>query len=310
MLDSKKQGVIFNIQKFSVHDGPGIRTVVFLKGCPLSCKWCSNPESQEFGQTLLFDRSKCTRCGLCITTCQNLPACDNSALSLNKIDLIDRDKAGGCEPCADACPTKALTLVGETVSVQEVIDEVSKDSVYYRRSQGGMTLSGGEPLSQPEFAKALLESANAKGIHTAMETTGYASKEVIKQIIPLLDVVLLAINTIFTTQHEKYTGVGSELILENALLISKIAKKMHIRIPLIPTFNADEQSVKAICSFIGYMNNIDQVHILPYHNFGSNKYDLLGVEYELENIETPDEYEIINYKKIVESYGFKCVIGG
>lgn len=310
MLNTNKHGVIFNIQKFSVHDGPGIRTVVFLKGCPLRCKWCSNPESQPFGATLLFDKSKCTRCGLCVTACKNLPNCADDAISLSNPHLIHREKATGCEPCASVCPTKALTLVGENVSVDEVMAEVSKDAVHYRRSQGGMTLSGGEPLSQPEFAQALLRAASAKGIHTAMETTAYASPEVIEQVIPLLDVVLLDIKSIFTEQHKKYTGVNCELILKNALRIAEIAKEVHVRIPLIPGFNADDKSIQAIASFATHMRGVKKLHILPYHNFGKNKYDLLGIDYEFDGVETPPEADINRYKSIVESYGLECAIGG
>ncbi|WP_257285446.1 glycyl-radical enzyme activating protein [Endozoicomonas sp. SESOKO1] len=304
MCSDAIKGCIFNIQKFSIHDGPGIRTIVFLKGCPLSCQWCSNPESQDYSVNILFDAEKCNRCGKC------LDACPHQAISLSTSGLINRDKCIQCGLCVDACPTTALTKSGNLVSVKEVLDEVCKDAVHYRRSDGGLTLSGGEPLAQPEFAEALLKEARTRGVHTAMETTGMASIDVLKKIIPLLDLVLLDIKSFYSEPHKKFTGVESHTILKNALVISQLAKEVAVRIPVIPGFNADPQSIKAIASFITHMSNVSKVHLLPYHNYGQNKYQLLNRKYALVDIKTPNQTLMQELKQIVESFGLVCQIGG
>ncbi|WP_264876505.1 glycyl-radical enzyme activating protein [Vibrio agarivorans] len=304
MLDSHTQGTVFNIQKFSLHDGPGIRTIVFLKGCYLSCKWCSNPESQKFKPSVFFEKEKCIGCGKCAATCPQ------QAISLKRQSRIDHQKCVGCGTCTEICPTGALTLSGKTMTVKEVLDEVCKDEVHYRRSSGGLTLSGGEPLAQPDFVEALLKEAKSRGLHTAMETTGIASTDVLNRIIPLLDVVLLDIKTFYRDQHEKYTGLPNDVVLANALTISKLAKQVSVRVPLIPNFNSDEQSVRAIAMFATHMDNVARLHLLPYHNFGQSKYNLLGVDYYCDGLNTPPNKEVNRYKEIVESVGIECVIGG
>ncbi|MGR5064041.1 glycyl-radical enzyme activating protein [Photobacterium sp. DNB22_13_2] len=304
MFDENTQGTVFNIQKFSLHDGPGIRTIVFLKGCYLSCKWCSNPESQKFTPSVMFEKKQCVGCGNCVRSCPQ------AAISLEGSNRVDHDKCVGCGTCASVCPTGALSMTGKTMTVKEVLDDVCKDAVHYRRSSGGLTLSGGEPLAQPDFVEALLRSAKARGLHTAMETTGIASPAVLERVIPLLDVVLLDIKTFYSKQHEKYTGLANDVVLKNALTISKLAKNLSIRVPLIPEFNADEQSIKAIATFASYLDNVTRLHILPYHNFGQSKYSLLEQDYYYEGFKTPPQNDIEKFKGIVESLGIECVIGG
>lgn len=298
------KGCVFNIQKFSIHDGPGIRTIVFFKGCPLSCKWCSNPESQEFSTTILFDKSNCISCGKCIDICSH------NAISLQNKGLIDRDKCVNCGTCSDICPTGALTKSGNIHSVKEVLDEVTKDSVHFRRSGGGVTLSGGEPLSQPDYALSLILGAKERGLHTAMETTGVAPVEVLHRVIPHLDLVLLDIKSFYSQPMEEQVGTKSEVVLKNALIINRLAKELVIRVPVIPGFNADENSVKAIASFVTHLNKVQKIHLLPYHNYGQNKYSLLGKEYEISALNSPSKNEMEKYKSIVELFGFICQIGG
>lgn len=304
MAEVIQTGTVFNIQKFSVHDGPGIRTTVFLKGCPLQCKWCSNPESQSFNPSVFFDKNKCIECGLCVSVCPQ------NAISKDKNNKVDQSKCDGCGLCVEICPTKALEISGKKMSVKEVIDEVNKDALHYRRSGGGITLSGGEPLAQPDFAEALLKSAKSRGINTAMETTGLASSEVIDRIIPLVDMVLLDIKTFFPEKHKQFTGVDNKQILTNALHISKIAKSVSIRIPLISGFNDDEVSIKAIAAFANYMSNVKRVHILPYHNYGQGKYNLLNRVYDCDGFKTPEDDKVEILQKIIEDTGIECVIGG
>ena len=298
------KGCVFNIQKFSIHDGPGIRTIVFFKGCPLSCKWCSNPESQEFSFSILFDKSKCTSCGKCIDVCQH------GAISLQNKGLIDREKCINCAACADVCPSKALTKSGDMLSVKAILDEVCKDATHFRRSGGGLTLSGGEPLSQPDFAEALLIEAKARGLNTAMETTGVAPVEVLKRVIPHLDNVLLDIKSFYSEPHKEYIGIDSREVLKNALVIARLAKSISIRIPVIPGFNADEKSIKAIASFATHLQNLSKVHLLPYHNYGQNKYALMNKHYQLEQITPPSQADMEKLKNIVESFNLTCQIGG
>jgi pyruvate formate lyase activating enzyme len=304
MVDEIIAGTVFNIQKFSVHDGPGIRTTVFLKGCPLRCKWCSNPESQTFTPSVFFDKKKCIECGLCVNICPQ------KAIGTDKNKKIDVSKCDGCGLCVEVCPTKALEISGKKMSVKEVIDEVCKDLAHYRRSGGGITLSGGEPLAQPDFAEAVLKSAKSCGINTAMETTGLAPTEVLDRVIPLVDMVLLDIKTFYPETHKKFTGVDNKQILKNALHISKIAKAVSVRIPLISGFNDDETSIKAIASFASYMENVTRVHILPYHSYGQGKYNLLNRVYDCDGLETPEDAKVESLKKIVESMNIECVIGG
>ena len=255
------KGRIFDIQRFSVHDGPGVRTIVFLKGCPLRCRWCCNPESQSY---------------------------DIQQMTLNgKVKTVGRD-----------------------VTVGEVIETVKKDRVYYRRSGGGLTLSGGEALAQPEFAAALLKAAKAEGISTAIESTAFAPFATIEKILPFLDYYLMDIKHMDSGKHKEYTGVPNELILENAARIAKNGTDLTIRTPVIPTFNDTEEEIGAIARFASRLPGVKEMHILPYHRIGLDKYAGLGREYTLSHITPPEQEKMENLKRIVESYGLLSKIGG
>jgi pyruvate formate lyase activating enzyme len=302
-INYDKEGIIFDIQRFSVHDGPGIRTIVFLKGCPLSCLWCCNPESQKINPIIIFQSSQCIGCGRCVGICPQ------GILTGQKEGFIDSERCIGCGKCIKVCPVNALMLKGRSMTVEENIKELRKDEINYRRSNGGITLSGGEPLSQPEYAIELLKACHSKGWHTAMETTAFAKKEVIEAVIPHLDLVLLDIKTMDPDISKKYTGVSNEIILENAKRISQITKTI-VRIPTIPGVNATPKDITDICHFVKELHKVNTIHLLPYHNFGESKYELLGMTYEMKDVTEIPRETMESLKKVVEEQGFTCIIGG
>lgn len=303
-VDYSATGVVFDIQRFSIHDGPGIRTIVFLKGCPLSCKWCCNPESQKLRPVIMYQPEKCLHCGRCISVCKH------GAISPQNPNFIDRDKCVGCGECANICPSGALTLKGRTMDVQQVIKELKKDATNYRRSGGGITLSGGEPMVQHSFATQLLKACKSQGWHTAIETTGFTTnKDVIEEMFPYIDLVLMDMKSMDDEIHKKYTGVSNRVILENGVRISQITKTV-VRVPTIPGVNATEENFEKLCQYVKTLNGIDTIHVLPYHTYGENKYGLLGQDYEMQETRTLTPQEIDTFKGIIEKNGFKCVIGG
>jgi len=257
------KGRIFDIQRYSIHDGPGIRTIVFLKGCVLRCKWCCNPESQEYAiQTMTVDGKPKT--------------------------------------------------IGRDVTVEEVMETVEKDRGYYRRSGGGLTLSGGESLCQPEFARALLQVAKSKGINTAMESMGCAPYEVIDSILPYLDTYLMDIKHTNAQKHKQFTGKSNELMLENAMKVAKSGLcELVIRVPVIPTFNCSVEEIKSIAKFAASLPGVKKLHLLPYHRLGQDKYDGLGREYEMKHILPPSNETMQELLKAAQDVsGLDCQIGG
>ena len=255
------RGRIFDIQKFSVHDGPGIRTIVFLKGCALRCKWCCNPESQS--------------------------------KEIETMHTPQGDKT-----------------VGKDVTVGEIIGPILKDRPYFNRSGGGITLSGGETLLQPEFAKALFTAAKENGISTAIESTAFARYETIKDLLPVIDVYLMDIKHINPEKHKAFTGQSNELILENAKKIAQDANKLIIRVPVIPTFNDTPEEIAQIAAFAKSLGTVEELHLLPYHRYGEDKYSYLGRDYTMSHIETPTDDKMEILKSVVEACGLKCQIGG
>lgn len=258
---SNVTGRIFDIQKFSVHDGPGIRTIVFLKGCALRCRWCCNPESQKSEIQIMIQNGK-------------------------------------------------EKTVGRDVSVEEVLKTVKQDLPYYRRSGGGLTLSGGEMLCQSEFAYALLRAAKENAINTAVETTGFAKWETIEKLLPYIDTVLMDIKHTNSAKHKEFTTQPNELILENAKKIAENAKKLIIRVPVIPTFNDTESEIAGIAKFAASLQGVDEINLLPYHSFGRDKYEGLGRKYMMGDLPSPTDEKMQKLKAVAESYGLKCKIGG
>jgi len=302
-VDYEMEGVLFNIQRYSLHDGPGIRTIPFFKGCPLSCKWCSNPESQRPTPELIFKKSDCIRCGKCIE------ACKQQALSVSNAFFIDRERCIQCGECTQVCPTQALEMKGKRMTVADVMRELQKEENLYRRSGGGITLSGGEPLAQPAFARELLKACKEKGWHTAMETTGFTTPEVIADVFPYVDLALTDIKAINPAIHLANTGIENSQILENLLRISFLTKTI-VRIPVIPGVNDNPEEIHNIAEFARLMSNVDTLHLLPYHSFGENKYGLLGRIYPMGEADSIAESKMELLKREVESSGFHCHIGG
>ena len=271
--DKKKKGLVFNIQKYSVHDGPGIRTIVFLKGCPLSCKWCSNPESQRREPELAFNSGRCLTFAKC-TRC--LQACLRGAIIREGDDSlrIDRSLCSGCPMnCAEACPSQGLIVYGQERSVDDVLKVVEQDAAFYTRSSGGLTLSGGEPLMQGEFDLALLRDARRRRIKTAVETCGMVPWKTLEAAAPYLNYVLYDIKHMDSGVHEEQTGCSNETILENFRKLAALDpdKPILARTPIIPGFNDSEEAIKAIAEFIKPFPNV-RYEMLPYHRLGTQKY--------------------------------------
>ena len=296
------KGIVFNTQRFSVRDGAGVRTIVFLKGCPLHCVWCSNPESQVLKPQLMYNPQTCIRCGRCIETCRV------GALSFDNPHHVDRSKCRVIGECTAVCPVGALTIKGKEMSVSEVILDLKKDEAAYRRSGGGITVSGGEGLVQHDFCTELLKGCHARGWTTCLETTGFAPPEVIEQVIPHVDQVLMDIKCMDPEKHKQFTGVSNELILSNAKRITEISPTT-IRVPVIPGFNYSEEDIRQIVEFVKTLHNVKAIHLLPYHALGTNKYELLGRDYALP-LENMKRKDVAHLEKIVLDAGFESKVGG
>lgn len=282
------EGCVFNVQRYSVHDGPGIRTIVFLKGCPLRCRWCSNPESQRPEPQLAYHENKCIG-GECLL-CQRV--CKERAIFYPGIGAVrwEKDKCTECGACAEICPAEGFTMWGEMKRVKDVIDDVEKDMTFYARSQGGMTLSGGEPLMQAAFAKALLEEARRRCIHTAIETTLFADWETVRDVAVLLDYILLDIKCIDPEKHRAFTGVDNALILENFRRLRETFpdKPVRVRTPVVPGFNDNDEDLLAIRHLVDAFPGTEY-ELLKYHRFGQSKYEFIGRPYEMGDVELSDE---------------------
>jgi len=300
-----QSGLIFDIKKFSIHDGPGIRTTVFLKGCPLQCSWCHNPEGISPNKEILFWENRCINCHECIQ------GCEHGAL---KVVGGRRDYQPGscqfCGACADACPTEATRLVGTDILVSDIIREIEKDIVFYDQSTGGATFSGGEPLLQIDFLEALLISCNDYGIHTAVDTSGYIPYENINRIQELTDLFLYDIKLIDSDKHLHYTGVPNQLILNNLSNLSTTGNEIIARIPIIPGVNDDMNNIHQTGEFLAGLGTIKEINVLPYHHAAAHKYGRLGNNYQLPDVRPPADELMAEIALQLESYGFSVCIGG
>lgn len=304
--EDPRGGTIFDIQRFSLHDGAGIRTLVFMKGCPLHCCWCCNPESQSTVPELMLFPSRCIDCGSCREACPNAAVAPDQAGVL----VTERSRCQVCGRCVEACPADARALRGRSVSVEEVLREVERDQVFYRTSGGGVTISGGEPLLQAAFVAQLLRACRRQGISTAIETCGHAPWEDFALVLVHTDSVLFDIKHVDTIAHRRLTGVGNELILANLCQVVESGAHVLLRLPLVPGCNADAGTVRAVASLARKLG-ISELHLLPYHRLGESKYQALGGSYLLDGLTPPSAEEVQDLKRIAEDgTGLVVRIGG
>jgi len=301
----ERKALISNIQKFCTYDGPGIRSVVFFMGCPLRCKWCQNPEN-FIGKTLLmFDYSKCTSCGACMVHCKH---------QVNTLDekghlLFDRSRCKACGECIEDCYYEARSLCGSEIAVEEVYSEVMKDEVFFRNTGGGITLSGGECTLFPDFVSELLNKFNKAGIHTAIETSGFCSKQSIEKIVDNVDLFLFDFKLFTSDLHEKWTGKPNDMIKRNLEYLAAEGKQIVIRIPLIAGINDGEEFEKII-HYLKKIPQLKEIHIMPFHQIGASKYGLSGTPYDMAEWKECTQEQASKCQKIAENSGFLVNIGG
>lgn len=300
----KQTGLIFDIKKYSLHDGPGIRTTVFFKGCPLSCRWCHNPEGIKAGPEILFNRGRCIACGQCIS------ACPQKAIAALPAGLSrDRDNCTACGACAEACPAEALELAGKTMTIDGVMAEIAKDIPFYAQSGGGVTFSGGEPLLQPDFLLELLDRCGRLGLDRAVDTTGHASAEELLEAARRAELLLYDIKHTDPDKHLEYTGVSNKLILDNLVLLAREKTKINIRVPVIPGFNDDAENLRRLGDITLSMAQRPEISLLPYHSEAGNKYGRMGLEYGLKQVLPPDRQKLEGMAKGLEERGLRVMIG-
>ena len=300
-------GVITNIQFYSICDGPGIRTNVFLKGCLLRCRWCHNPEGVRRNPEVFPYYTNCNGCGECVRICPS------GAITLEEPTKpkIDKGICTYCLQCADVCKYSAIIVFGRYVTAKEVLDEVEKDKPFYENSGGGMTLSGGEPLAQPNFILSLLSGAKDRGIHTCLDTTGYAKWEVIESILDYTDIFLWDVKHLDSIIHKSWAGVGNELILDNLKKVAKLGKSIRIRVPVIPNINDSMEDMRKTADFVESLGpSVVGVDLLPYHPWASAKYRLFALDYDFPIGEGYNEEQILEMMNIFEPHVAEVTIGG
>lgn len=300
-----QSGIVFNIQRYSIQDGPGIRTTVFLKGCPLRCGWCHNPEGQSPVPQVMLVETRCIGCGRCSAVCP-LSEC---AVGLRPAQVL-HGQCKVCGRCVEVCPTGARQIVGRRMSTMEVMFELAKDEVFYVESGGGVTFSGGEPVAQPEFLRDLLVSCRARGLHTAIDTCGYGSTGTVVELGQLADLILFDIKLIDDKAHCRYTGVSNSQILTNLHALDKVHQNLWLRVPLIPGITDTPDNLEATAELVTRLHNVRKITILPYHKVGLQKFRRIGMESPLPTIEPPTEEQLAAAAAVFKSAGLPVAIGG
>ncbi|MBR2880695.1 MAG: glycyl-radical enzyme activating protein [Oscillospiraceae bacterium] len=298
-------GTIFNIQRFSTDDGPGVRTTVFMKGCPLSCTWCANPESQAAHIQIVHRASKCRGCGKCVSVCPE------KAISIiaggEKPEVkIDRTLCTNCCRCVEVCTPGAMHIYGEHIAAKEAFDVVKRDAGYYMRSGGGVTVSGGEPMMQTDFVSELFSLCKNVGIHTTLDTCGFFPSEKLSKVNGLVDLVLFDLKIIDPETHKLYTGVDNRLIHDNLRELMKTDAEIIIRVPLIPEITDTEENLKAIAEFVKELERPLHIDLLPYHNYGENKYKMLDMPYALSEAKRQSDEKLAACLKLFTDADLDC----
>ena len=299
------KGIVFDIQRYSIHDGPGIRTTVFLKGCPLNCQWCHNPESQSSLRELMIWPNRCINCGECAA------ACSHGAV-LNDGDRFStiRLRCTGCGSCVEVCAADAREMVGRETAVESVIAEVERDVAFYDESGGGVTFSGGEPLEQPVFLRSLLEACQEREIHTAVDTCGHVPWEILDTIRSHADLFLFDLKSMDAQAHRDHTGVPNALILENLQALSRAGHEIIVRVPVIPGINDDARNVHQIGVFVASLPHLHAIDLLPYHHAAVDKYKRVDRPYALPGLRPPLDSKLDQIAEILRGHGLQVNIGG
>jgi pyruvate formate lyase activating enzyme len=296
-------GFVFDIQRYALHDGPGIRTAVFFKGCPLSCWWCHNPEGQSPRPELMFFENRCLVCGDCIRVCPH------GAIHCLKGEIHTTAECQVCGTCAEACPAGARKVAGRRMTVSEVMGEIEKDVIFWDESGGGVTFSGGEPLAQPRFLELLLDACREKRIHTVVETCGLAKQDVVLGLSEKASIILFDLKTLDPAKHKKYTGVPNDAILANLEALAERNKPVVVRYPIIPEVNDDSENVSRMAALLSRLH-LQQIHLLPYHESGTEKYKRLNLDLRLEDVKVPPASLVTKIAGEFERAGFKVKVGG
>ncbi len=305
MTDVMSDGWIFDIKRYSINDGPGIRTTVFLKGCPLHCRWCHNPEGQSGAPEIMVRASRCLKdCAEC------LAGCPEGALSKRGAVLaLDRARCTACGECAEICPTQAIEIVGRRLSAVELVRELEKDRIFFEESRGGVTFSGGEPLSQPEFLVEVLGLCRSQGIHAAVDTCGLAEPDVLTRIASEVDLFLFDLKTMHEQKHIAYTGESNRLILENLRKLAAEGKKVIVRIPVVSGINDDPANISETAAFLRSLEGVSEISLLPYHRLGRGKSRGINKGNSSMEFSPPTEKSLEKIKADLESSGFRVSRG-
>jgi pyruvate formate lyase activating enzyme len=293
-------GLVFDIKRFSIHDGPGIRTTIFLKGCPLNCWWCHNPEGQRMEPELILRPERCIGCGACLDVCES-----GAVVLEGDVIVTRRARCTACGACVDVCYTEARELVGRHMTVDQVMDEIGQDVAFYDQSGGGVTFSGGDPLAQPAFLRDLLRACQTRGVHTALDTCGHAPWEVLDGVREDVDLFLYDLKLMDDARHREFTGVSNELILGNLEALSRKGHQIVLRVPIIPGINDDEENLRRIAVLAADLPSLERVDLLPYHRIGRDKYQRLGRPCPMPDIDPPSQAELATIEEMLQGFGLR-----